>query len=94
MKLIEQHGRDTAVRPLCDALGLPRASLYRRIRRASAGLPSSAAIRPRAALALSESERREVLDLLHRERFQDLPPTQVYPLLLEEGRYLCSVRTM
>jgi len=62
--------------------------------KASAGLASSRATRPQAALALSEPERQEVLDLLHSERFQDLPPTQVYPILLEEGRYLCSVRTM
>ena len=93
MKLIEQHRRDTAVLPLCDALGLCRASLYRRIGKALTGL-STRAIRPRAALALSEPERQEVLHLLHSERFQDLPPTQVYPILLEEGRYLCSVRTM
>ncbi len=94
MKLIDQHRRETAVRPLCDALGLCRASLYRRMGKASAGLASSRATRPQAALALSEPERQEVLDLLHSERFQDLPPTQVYPILLEEGRYLCSVRTM
>jgi len=94
MKLIDQHRRETAVRPLCDALGLCRASLYHRMGKASAGLASSRATRPQAALALSEPERQEVLDLLHSERFQDLPPTQVYPILLEEGRYLCSVRTM
>jgi putative transposase len=62
--------------------------------KALAGLPSSPVNRPRAALALSEPERQEVLDLLHSDRFQDLPPTQVYPILLDEGRYLCSVRTM
>jgi len=94
MNLIQQHRKDTPVLPLCEALGFPRASLYRRARKASSGLPSSRSVRPRAALALSEPQRQEVLDLLHSERFQDLPPTQVYPLLLDEGRYLCSVRTM
>jgi putative transposase len=94
MNLIEQHRKDTPVLPLCEALGLPRASLYRRVRKTSSGLPSSRSVRPPATLALSESQRQEVLDLLHSERFQDLPPTQVYPMLLDEGRYLCSVRTM
>ena len=94
MKRVEQHRQDIPVLPLCHALGLPRASLYRRMGRASADLASSRATRPKAALALSLSERQEVLDLLHSNRFQDLPPTQVYPILLEEGRYLCSVRTM
>ena len=94
MNLIEQHRKDTPVLPLCEALGFPRASLYRRVRKVSSGLPSSRSVRPPAALALSEPQRQEVLDLLHSERFQDLPPTQVYPMLLDEGRYLCSVRTM
>jgi len=92
--LVEQHRKDTAVLPLCEALGLPRASLYRRAHKGSSALPSNRSVRPRAALALSEPQRQEVLDLLHSERFSDLPPTQVYPMLLEEGRYLCSVRTL
>jgi putative transposase len=94
MKLIEQHRYDTGVLPLCEAMGLPRASLYRRMHKVSAGAEWSRAARPRAALALSEPERQEVLDLLHSDQFRDLPPTQVYPILLDEGRYLCSVRTM
>jgi putative transposase len=94
MNLIQQHREDTPVLPLCEALGLPRATLYRRARKVSSGLPSSRSVRPPAALALSVPQRQEVLDLLHNERFQDLPPTQVYPTLLDEGRYLCSVRTM
>jgi len=94
MNLIEQHRKDTAVLPLCQALGFPRASLYRRASKVSSGLPASRSVRPRVALALSEPQRQEVLDLLHSERFSDLPPTQVYPMLLDEGRYLCSVRTM
>ena len=28
------------------------------------------------------------------ERFMDLAPRQVYAILIEEGTYLCSVRTM
>ena len=35
-----------------------------------------------------------VLDLLHSERFVDQAPTQVCAALLDEDRYLCSVRTM
>ncbi len=32
--------------------------------------------------------------MLHEERFIDQPPAEVYAKLLDEGRYLCSVRTM
>jgi putative transposase len=35
-----------------------------------------------------------VLDLLHSERFVDQAPAEVYAILLDEGVYLCSVRTM
>jgi len=43
---------------------------------------------------LSEPERREVLEMLHSDRFVDAPPAQVHATLLEEGSYLCSPRTM
>jgi putative transposase len=35
-----------------------------------------------------------VLDVLHEPRFVDQAPAEVYASLLEEGRYLCSIRTM
>jgi putative transposase len=43
---------------------------------------------------LAHEERQQVLDTLHGERFVDQPPHQVYATLLDEGVYLCSVRTM
>ena len=33
-------------------------------------------------------------DTLNSERFVDQAPTEVYATLLDEGQYLCSVRTM
>ena len=73
---------------LCEAVGIARASLYRRRR------PRKDSQRPTPARALSESERLEVLQVLHSERFVDAPPAQVHATLLEEGSYLCSPRTM
>jgi putative transposase len=35
-----------------------------------------------------------VLEVLHEQRFVDLAPAEVFATLLEEGRYLCSIRTM
>ena len=35
-----------------------------------------------------------MLDTLNSERFVDQAPTEVYATLLDEGQYLCSVRTM
>jgi putative transposase len=53
---------------------------------------------PSADLRLHASsgpaERKVVLDTLHELRFIDLAPGEVHATLLEERRYLCSVRTM
>jgi putative transposase len=35
-----------------------------------------------------------VLAVLHEPRFMDFAPAEVYATLLDEGRYLCSERTM
>jgi putative transposase len=88
-------GAVDAVRPrigvkrACLALGLPRASYYRRRR------PRVVShTRPTPRRALTACERAEVLDLLHSPPFVDRAPAQVYAALLDEGMYLCSVRTM
>ncbi|MFY9657726.1 MAG: hypothetical protein WAK01_14290 [Methylocystis sp.] len=32
--------------------------------------------------------------MLHEDRFVDKSPSEIYARLLDEGRYLCSIRTM
>lgn len=51
---------------------------------------------PRAvsSRSLSEGERLEVINLLNSERYMDQAPREIYATLLDEGTYLCSVRTM
>lgn len=73
----------------CAALGLSRASLHRR-RRPAAALRARA--KPRRALNCAE--RQSVLERLGEPRFVDLAPAEVYACLLDEGVYLCSIRTM
>ena len=80
------------VAPACAALELPRATYYRRRRASQHG--SATRPRRRPARALTDAERADVLALLHEERFVDLAPQEVYATLLDEGRYVCSVRTM
>src|SRR6266487_1511676 len=73
----------------CNALGVPRATLYRHMR--PAALPR---VRPTPERALDAAERQVVLDHLHSERFHDKAPVEVYATLLDENIYLCSIRTM
>jgi len=35
-----------------------------------------------------------VIDTLHSDRFYDLSPYQVYAQLLDDGQYMCAIRTM
>ena len=73
----------------CQALGVARASVYRRHQSRPAPRP-----RPQPARALAPTERQGVLDVLHSPRFIDQAPTEVYATLLDEGVYHCSPRTM
>ena len=78
------------VAPACRALGLARATFYRRRRPA----PGHRQPRKMPARALDRTERERVLDVLASPRFVDRAPAEVVATLLDEGRYLCSERTM
>jgi len=84
--------KDIGKQPACDALQVPRATLYRHIKTDNAVATKKVTVKP--PLALSDKERQVVVDLLHSERFQDSAPHQIHAELLDEGRYYCSVRTM
>lgn len=88
----EQLGKTVGVSSACQALEVPRASLYRARRVLTAErLPARLATPPRA---LSQAEKAEVRQILDSQRFQDSAPREVYATLLDEGQYLCSWRTM
>lgn len=81
---------EVGVAPACSALGVSRATFYRRHRPS----PGHQQPRPTPARALSERERAQVLELLASPRFVDRAPAEVFATLLDEGHYLCSERTM
>ena len=81
---------DVGVQPIVDALGLSRATFYRR-RLGPAPIRQSSAP---PARALTPEERAEVLDVLHSDEYLDSSPAEVNSDLLSKGRYICSIRTM
>ena len=83
-------GLTTAV---CAALEVSRASVHRH-RTALTAVPRAPKPRPPVARALPENERDQVLAHLCTHRFADQTPAEVYATLLDEGVYLCSIRTM
>ena len=89
MKAAVQLGADVGVAKACAALAVSRATVYRRRKPRSGQAP-----RRRDPRALSEVERAHVIDTLNSEPYRDLAPAEVYAELLDQGRYLCSIRTM
>ena len=75
----------------CRALGVSRATWYRQ---AKPRAIKPVTVRSPSPRRLTEAERQAVLTVLHEPRFADQPPTEIYAKLLDEGRYLCSLRTM
>jgi putative transposase len=76
----------------CLALGVARVSAYRFWKRKENAIQPRKPFKPDRSL--SDAEKDEVLAVLHSERFADIAPQEVYATLLDEGIYLCSVRTM
>lgn len=92
MDAVEVLAPDVGTKSACKAFGISRAGLYRR--RAISAAPRLVKKRCAPPRALSEPEKQDVLETLHSERFQDMAPHEVYATLLDEERYLCSIRTM
>lgn len=88
MSAAEALGRGVGVSAACAALRVSRATLYRRRQ------PRAPRARQPSHRALSEVERKTILEVLHSERFRDLAVRQVYGALLGEGKYLASPSTM
>lgn len=99
MQAVAALAPTVGVAAACRALGVPRATLYR-WRRPPSSFPGTSPVavpvptQRTAPRALAESERQQVLEVLHSPRFVDAAPAQVYATLLDEGTYLASERTM
>ena len=107
MTTVEQTENNAGVAPLCRAMNLSLATFYRQRNgraaqtlaheqtRSETNSPSKAnVLEPVSHRALSAAERRATLEALHSPRFIDKTPYEVYAGLLDEGQYLCSIRTM
>jgi putative transposase len=81
----------TSTKQACELLGVSRATVLRRRRPPLLGPPAP---RPEPPNKLTEPERQHVLSVLRSEKYCDLAPAQVWARLLDDGIYLCSIRTM
>ena len=90
MHIAREAAAEYGVAETCRTLGLSRATYYRQMNKPDEG-GGSARWSPRR---LSEEEERQVLEVLNSERFRDQAVPEAYTVLLDEGRYVCSPRTM
>ena len=92
--VVEDRPAALSLSAACRALGLNRSTLYARqkpARTQTQPAPQKARRQPRA---LTDAERQTALALMNSDAYCDQPPVQVYQTLLDQGHYLCSVRTM
>ena len=89
--LLQTHGAALGGARLGAALGVPRATASRWRQ------PPIHTVRPRRARsprALPAETVATALAVLHEARFHDAAPAQVHATLLDEGSFVCSVRSM
>lgn len=87
MAIVRERHAALGVAPVCQALAVPRAAYYR-----WRNPPARRPVGRRVPRALPPEERQHVLALLNDDRFADLPPAEGSATLLDEGKYVCSIR--
>lgn len=95
MTIMANYKQQVPVTKLCDAMSISRATLYRFAKpKTTPSAHASMMLASTHPRALTAREKESVLETLHSHRFIDASPQHVYATLLDEGRYLCSLRTM
>lgn len=96
MRVTHNLAEGVGVKTACNVLGVPRSTYYFSQSKQMDGKEgkSNTIKRPSPPLKLDQSEYDEMLKIMVSDRFCDMAPHQIYATLLDEGRYICSIRTM
>jgi putative transposase len=95
MSITKELSAQIGISSACRSLSFPRATFYRsREPSQQPRMRAPRASRRPSPRALTEPERAEILSVLHSQEFGDRAPAAVHAALLDQGRYLCSPRTM
>ena len=90
MQMVTDISCAMSVKEACRHLGVSRPTYYRSRRPKE----PQASKRRRNRRRITDERRARILSILDSERFQDMPPRQIWATLLDEGRYACHWRTM
>lgn len=90
------HSETLGIATLSAALGVPRATAYRWQQPVASRVPfeGAAVVRTPSPRALSPEAQAQVLAYMRDPQFVDRAPAHVHATLLDEGTYVCSVRTI
>jgi len=93
MEWVEAACKDGAAQhKACKLAGISERSLQRwRLQGQDSEDRRAMAPRPAPGNRLTDAERARILEICNSERFQSLPPSQIVPILLDEGIYIGSV---
>lgn len=81
----------------CEEIGICVRTYERWVKNTNKGVVGDRrvdAVRPAPANKLTEQERAQVLEVVNSPRFAHLPPTQIVPILADEGCYVASESTI
>jgi putative transposase len=92
MQSIHDNRSLITVSKACVGFGVVRSAFYRWKNPPES--PVSKSPRPSSPRALSTTEKEVVLTALHSDRFVNQSPGEIYHILLDEGVYHCSERTI
>lgn len=92
MKDIEQaRSAGCRLEKACEVYGLTARTYQRWYQRGEVLADRRAsAVRPEPEHKLTSAERAKIIETVNAPRFQSLPPTQIVPILLDEGVYIAS----
>jgi putative transposase len=90
VKMAIEASAECAVRDACRAFGVSPATFYRH----RDPKPAPKKEKKKNHRRLSEEEEKMILEELTSTRFMDESVPEIYASLLDDGRYLCSQRTM
>ena len=81
--------------PACREIGITLRTFERWVAEGTeSGDRRPVAVRPVPSNKLSDAECAQVLEIVNEPRFASLPPTQIVPILADEGTYIASESTV
>jgi putative transposase len=93
MTATKRLSQDYQTKYACKVLGVTRSHYYKSLQERKTGVLKE---RPKSAPRnkISPEERLEIIRVLCSENYSNLSPYQAYFQLLDDGQFLCSIRSM